>query len=300
MNTLANYPTQPRAIKRLKRALSSRRIAHAYLFCGTAQADTYGVGLALAAALNCSEDPLGCGKCISCRKIADGIHPDVITLQTEGTAQVIPIATIRNQVSARLGGRPNEGKARIFLIREATTLLGPAANALLKTLEEPPEDTHFVLATRAPEQLLPTIRSRCQQFVFASSTSGEEEPQDGDEQTKQQIADAIASLHLAMTTETLASRLQAAQEVGSDRSIALAALRAYGRQIREQALTAFQDGDRARAVKLAKAGHVLLTAETPLTEHNCHPQLTIEGLLQTAQPVSPHPSRYGTAPRVRS
>src|SRR5687767_3039429 len=109
----------------------------------------------------------GCGDCDACAKIATGIHPDVVTLVREGAAQIVPIESVRTQVIARLGMPPHEGPIRVFIVEEATSMAPPAANALLKTLEEPPARTLFVLCTTAPEQLLPTIRSRCQRVRFA-------------------------------------------------------------------------------------------------------------------------------------
>src|SRR5690606_21936856 len=95
-----------------------------------------------------------------------GAHPDVVTLERQGAAGTIPIEIIRSRVIPALALAPHEARARFFLVEEATSLLGPAANALLKTLEEPPARTHFVLGTAAAAELLPTIRSRCQRIDF--------------------------------------------------------------------------------------------------------------------------------------
>ena len=107
--------------------------------------------------------------CDACAKIAAGIHPDVVTLVREGAAQIVPIESVRNQVIARdRACRRTRRAIRVFIVEEATAMAPPAANALLKTLEEPPARTLFVLCTTAPEQLLPTIRSRCQRVRFAA------------------------------------------------------------------------------------------------------------------------------------
>src|SRR4051812_34053824 len=113
----------------------------------------------------------GDGMCVACSKIASGIHPDVVTLVREGAAQIVPIESVRNQVIGRIGLPPHEAAVRVFIVEEATAMAPPAANALLKTLEEPPARTLFVLCTTAPEQLLPTIRSRCQRVRFAAGTA---------------------------------------------------------------------------------------------------------------------------------
>ena len=114
MDTLAHFPRQQRVVARLRRAIEQGRVAHAYLFCGNRLADTYGVGLALARALNCDANRFGCGDCGVCTRIAEANHPDVITLLPEGTSNTIPIATIRNQVIARLGGAPMREKVACF------------------------------------------------------------------------------------------------------------------------------------------------------------------------------------------
>ena len=122
---------------------------------------------ALAAALNCEARPgEGCGTCAACERILGGRHPDVRTLERQGAARIIPIETIRTEVVPALAMPPHEAKARVFLIEETAALQPATANALLKTLEEPPLRTHFVLCTTAPDQLLPTIRSRCQRLSF--------------------------------------------------------------------------------------------------------------------------------------
>src|SRR6185369_363522 len=94
---------------------------------------------ALACALNCQRG-LGeaCGECDACSKIVAGIHPDVVTLVREGAANIVPIESVRGQVIARIALPPHEAQTRVFVVEEATAMAPPAANALLKTLEEPP------------------------------------------------------------------------------------------------------------------------------------------------------------------
>src|SRR5690606_35134570 len=117
--------------------------------------------------MNCDQAPgEGCGTCAACERIGAGLHPDVVTLERQGASQSIPIEVIRTRVIPALGLAPHEGRARFFLIEEATSLLGPAANALLKPLEEPPARTHFILCTSSVGELLPTIKSRCQRVQF--------------------------------------------------------------------------------------------------------------------------------------
>jgi len=159
-------------IAQLRRAIERDRVPHAYLFSGPRGAPLYDAAIALAMAVSCQRtkgDP--CGECDACAKIIAGIHPDVTTLVREGAAQIVPIESVRTQVIARLGLPPHEGPVRVFIVEEATSLAPPAANALLKTLEEPPARTLFVMCTTAPEQLLPTIRSRCQRVRFAGGAA---------------------------------------------------------------------------------------------------------------------------------
>src|SRR5437660_264263 len=91
---------------------------------------------------------------------------------SRGAANIVPIESVRAQVIARIALPPHEANVRVFVVEEATSMAPPAANALLKTLEEPPARTLFVLCTTAPEQLLPTIRSRCQRVRFAAGAVG--------------------------------------------------------------------------------------------------------------------------------
>ena len=145
--TLKEIRGQERAIERLRHAIAKDRIPHAFLFAGPRGVGKHTTGIALSMALNCDDEPsVGCGNCGICVRIAEGNHPDVRTLATKGAAQIIPIETVRAEVVAAVGLPPHEARAPVFLIEEAADLQGPAANALLKTLEEPPARTHFILA----------------------------------------------------------------------------------------------------------------------------------------------------------
>src|SRR5262245_52305351 len=164
-------------------------------------------------ALSCQRTPgAGCDAspeemCDACAKIASGIHPDVVTLVREGAAQIVPIESVRNQVIARMGLPPHEGEVRVFIVEEATALAPPAANALLKTLEEPPARTLFVLCTTAPEQLLPTIRSRCQRVRFGGGAA----VADADLQRAERVAALGAELAADRHDPALAARIAEAK-----------------------------------------------------------------------------------------
>lgn len=146
----------------LTRAREHDRLAHAYLFAGPAGVGKRQVALALAQDLFCQQQS-GCGDCPACQKVASGNHPDLHLL--DGSAGAIKIEQIR-LVQQQLALRPLEGDYRICLIDGAEEMTPAAANALLKTLEEPRPDTLLLLITAEPEKLLPTILSRCQQLPF--------------------------------------------------------------------------------------------------------------------------------------
>jgi len=146
----------------LRQALKNQRIAHAYLFEGPEGIGKRLMALALARALFCQEGT-GCGDCPPCRKIDHNNHPDIHFLEAEGNT--IKIDQVR-ALQQELALRPLEGKYKICLIDGAEHFFPAAANALLKTLEEPRPNTHIILLTSRPESLLSTIRSRCQRLPF--------------------------------------------------------------------------------------------------------------------------------------
>lgn len=154
---------------RLRAALGSGKVHHAYLFEGPDGVGKRTAALALAQAWNCDERPgEGCGHCDPCRKIAAGVHPDVVAygvFDEEGKKKG-QTERMRDLIAA-VGFPPHEGRARVVIIDPAHEVLEQAANVLLKTLEEPPAGTHFVLVTTSAASLLTTIRSRCQRVPFA-------------------------------------------------------------------------------------------------------------------------------------
>jgi DNA polymerase-3 subunit delta' len=170
---------QETAVQTLSRALEAGRVHHAYRFEGPSGVGKELTAFALAQALVCEASvTLGCGTCSACKRavtFADTeprvpLHPDVVVIQRglyKGTlgagaseATGISIEQIRRVVLGRAGFTPHEGRALVFIVRAAEELTVQAANALLKTLEEPRPETHFVLLTSRPNRLLDTIRSR--------------------------------------------------------------------------------------------------------------------------------------------
>ncbi len=151
-------------LEALTRALEGGKVPHAYLFTGIGGIGKKRVAINLAKALQCTaswERP--CNHCSGCEKTESGIHPDVTLLERDGN--YIKIEQIRT-LQKQLGYKPFEGKATVCIIDGADFLNIAAANALLKTLEEPPPATHLILVAENVRQVIPTILSRCQRLNF--------------------------------------------------------------------------------------------------------------------------------------
>ena len=126
--------------------------------------------IALAQLFNCASPPAGaeadaCGACAACRRIARGVYADVLVIEPGETGS-IKVDQVRDAIE-RSGYRPFEGRRRVVVIDDADAMEASAQNALLKTLEEPPAASTFILVTARPDVLLPTVRSRCQRIRFA-------------------------------------------------------------------------------------------------------------------------------------
>jgi DNA polymerase III subunit delta' len=177
---------QEPALKTLRQALASGRVHHAYRFEGPPGVGKELAAFALAQALVCERGQgEGCGACSACRRALTlseeppevPLHPDVVLLERglyrsvlgSGAAEAtgIGIEQVRRVVLMRAGFPPHEGRALVFIVRDADEITPQAANALLKTLEEPHARTHFVLLTSRPSRLLDTIRSRSLPVRFA-------------------------------------------------------------------------------------------------------------------------------------
>ena len=151
-------------IKALRAAAKTGRVAHAYLFAGADGIGKRTCAFAFAAALNCEQGgESACGKCKSCRKIESGNHPDLAVIERDGN--FIKIEQVR-QVGRMAQSRPYEGRWRVFIFLDAEWMNPSAGNALLKTLEEPGSNMVLILVTSNPQQLLPTVLSRCRRLNF--------------------------------------------------------------------------------------------------------------------------------------
>ena len=149
----------------LSRALRGGRLPPALLLCGPSGVGKRTLSMAVARALLCaSGTDHACGDCASCQRIERGLHPDVQVVRPDEKGS-IKIDHVRDLVR-EIAARPFEGRARAFVVDDAHALTEQAANALLKSLEEPAAESHVFLVTNAPHILLPTIRSRCQTLRF--------------------------------------------------------------------------------------------------------------------------------------
>ncbi|MBE3584153.1 MAG: DNA polymerase III subunit gamma/tau [Limnochordaceae bacterium] len=155
---------QPHVVRTLQNALRTGRVAHAYLFAGPRGTGKTTVARLLAKGLNCQKGmtPDPCLQCASCRRIAAGNSLDCLEIDGASNRGIDEIRELRE----RSKFAPQEGKFKIYIIDEAHMLTTEAFNALLKTLEEPPEHVVFVLATTEAHKIPPTIVSRCQRFDF--------------------------------------------------------------------------------------------------------------------------------------
>jgi len=153
---------QTHVTRTLKNAVEQNRLAHAYLFVGPRGTGKTSTARILAKALNCIHGPTvtPCGKCDNCREIAGGNSLDVIELDAASNRGIDDVRELRDNVRYA----PAKGRFKIYIIDEVHMLTKEAANALLKTLEEPPKHVIFCLATTEPEKLPITILSRCQRF----------------------------------------------------------------------------------------------------------------------------------------
>src|SRR5262249_11963244 len=151
-----------RLIDLLKRSIAGGTLPPSLLFVGPSGIGKRAIAMVVAQAVNCLAPPApgdACGQCAACKRIARGVHPDVLVVEP-GDSGTIKIDQVPDIVD-RSGYRPFEGRRRVVVVDEADALVSPAQNALLKTLEEPPPSSIFILVTSRPDVLLPTVRSRC-------------------------------------------------------------------------------------------------------------------------------------------
>jgi DNA polymerase III subunit gamma/tau len=169
--TFAEIVGQQHVTRTLQNAIQSGRVAHAYIFSGARGVGKTTTARILAKALNCVQGPTAtpCNECDSCREIATGSSLDVLEIDAASNRGIDQVRELRDMVQyAPVGGR-----YKVIILDEAHMLTDEASNALLKTLEEPPEKVVFVMATTQPEDLVDTIRSRSQHFHFRALSFAE-------------------------------------------------------------------------------------------------------------------------------
>lgn len=288
---------------------------HAFLFEGPSGVGKATTARALAQAVNCErpiarriggetiETPIGCGVCGACHKIEQGIHPDVITfdMTPKGLTERV------RELIAPLGFPPHEGKERVVILDPADDLAGAqqraeAANALLKTLEEPPPRTRFVLVTAQPRRLPVTVRSRCQVVRFvplaterieelliarhavdaatarlaadaAQGSLGAAIAAIGQNETNEGLQAAVDDLLAAASRGDRLGVLAASQTLAADRDDAIAAMRIAAVRLRQRLL---QPEEAQTALRLALWRTVQQTTESLIG--NVAPQLALEHL----------------------
>jgi len=166
--TFADVVGQEHVVRTLRNAVEQGKVHHAYLFVGSRGTGKTSMAKMLAACMNCIHGPTiePCGQCESCVSIASATSLDVIEMDAASNNSVDDIRELRESVQFA----PVSGRSKVYILDEAHMLSSQAWNAFLKTLEEPPPDTIFVLATTEAQKVLPTVVDRCHRFDFARPT----------------------------------------------------------------------------------------------------------------------------------
>jgi len=151
------------AVKLLQRALAAGQLSHAYLLSGPPQVGKTTLARACAQALLCTAEAPPCGQCTACRKVERGVHPDLHIIAPQRTNLLIDqVRELQRQAALS----PVEARYKVFILRQIERATAPAANALLKTLEEPPPHVVLFLTLTQGGRTLPTVASRCQQLTL--------------------------------------------------------------------------------------------------------------------------------------
>jgi len=262
-----------RIVELLSRSISRDTLPPSLIFAGPSREAKRATAVAVAQALNCQDQSQvasrksqvvtgdsgpatsdlrlatdACGHCAACLRIARGVHPDVLIVEP-GESGSIKIDQVREIVD-RAAYRPFEGRRRVVIVDEADALVPAAQNALLKTLEEPPPSSVFILVTSRPDMLLPTVRSRCIRLWFAEGAAHEV---DADART---VAARVLA-RVASGPEPASRRIESAKDLltntggggAGDREQVSAHLRAMASLLRDVEIV----GTRADAGLLANA-----------------------------------------------
>lgn len=248
-----------RLVSLLSKAIARETLPPSLVLAGPAGIGKRSTALAIAQTVNCptpwtgaldagaGEQPLvlerdACGVCPACRRIERGIHPDVILIAPD-TMGTIKIDVIRDAID-RSGYRPFEARRRVVVIDEADAMQAPAQSALLKTLEEPPGSSMFLLVSSLPDALLPTVRSRCPSLRFGALSTAE-------------VAAVLERDHGYATQDAWAAAADADGSVGhalSAQTSDIADARAAAQQFLERSARAMDPARRLDAAREMAAG----------------------------------------------
>lgn len=324
------------AVRHLRNAVRSGRMSHALAFVGPSGVGKETCAVELAAGMLCEARgeseiaPFGCGHCRSCQKVTSGVHPDLhlIMSEAEAFARGRPVADSKRkpartilvdqirELSRIIRMKPHEGRAKVAIIVNSHQMNTNAANALLKTLEEPPAETLLILLAPHARSLLPTVVSRCQRLVFGPLTQAEVErvlqrcnanhiservnvsdgsvetalewePESGDTD-----ADKGNALLYALLSGTTGERMDAAERVGKDRGDAdhLLKLVERGLSVRMRNLAStWSERATSESRRLLELIDATELARQRIRD-NAHVQLTIEQLLLDSMPPEPTPN----------
>lgn len=169
-NSFDEVAGQKHIVKTLQNAVEQNKIAHAYLFCGPRGTGKTSIAKIFAKVINCeSKEHKPCLQCDNCLAVQNGSHPDIIEIDAASNNGVEEVRNLIEKVKYA----PLKGKYKVYIIDEVHMMSAGAFNALLKTIEEPPEHVIFILATTEPHKVLPTIISRCQRFDFTKVPKNE-------------------------------------------------------------------------------------------------------------------------------
>jgi DNA polymerase-3 subunit delta' len=245
-----------RLLSLLSRAIARQTLPPALLFAGPPGVGKRRTAVATAEGANClapiasaALERDSCGECPSCRRIGRGLHPDVVVLEP-GDSGSIKIEAVR-EVIDRAGFRPFEGRRRFVIVDKADALVEAAQNALLKTLEEPPSASVFILVSSLPDALLPTVRSRCQRLRFGALSAAE-------------VSDVLVRDHGYSQSDARAAAADADGSIGQAleaKSVDLVEVRAAAQRLLEQAARVDDPARRLDAAKELTGKKATVAAE---------------------------------------
>jgi DNA polymerase-3 subunit delta' len=231
---LSEIRTQDRAVAKLRAALRSGRLHHAYLITGSPGAGVGELASRFAEALLCPTDPEGCGVCSSCDRARRGLHPDLLRagLDREAGNKEVKVEAIRD-LCAALQLKASEGGRKVALLADADRLSASAQNALLKTLEEPPPGTVLILACEAEERLLTTVRSRCSRIALRWPARDASFGAGSGERREKLLARGVALLQVRGRPEAGLAAVEIAEDFAEDRERATESLEVLAMFLRD-------------------------------------------------------------------